>query len=89
MLGNVFRKKIRVRSVGTATSYELNGRAHLHSVQTGSGIRQASNSMGTESLSSKLKRLGRETDYSSPYSSDVRNGGAITPLPNISSWRNV
>jgi hypothetical protein len=29
---------------------------------------------------------GRETDHSLPSSSEVKNGGAIPPLPHMSSW---
>jgi hypothetical protein len=34
-----------------------------------------------------LKRQGREADQLSPSNADVKNGGAITPLPHTSSWR--
>jgi hypothetical protein len=29
---------------------------------------------------------GREADYSLPSSTEVKNGGAIPPLPHMSSW---
>jgi hypothetical protein len=32
-----------------------------------------------------LKQPGREADYLSPSSAEVKNGGAITPLPHTSS----
>jgi hypothetical protein len=32
-------------------------------------------------LSSSVKRLGREADHSRPSSAEVKNGGAIPPLP--------
>jgi hypothetical protein len=32
-------------------------------------------------LSLWLKRLGRESDHSLPSSAEVKNGGAIPPLP--------
>jgi hypothetical protein len=35
----------------------------------------------TEALSLGLKREGRETDSSPPSSAEVKNGGAIPPLP--------
>jgi hypothetical protein len=28
-----------------------------------------------------VKRLGREADHSSPYSDEIKNGGAISPFP--------
>jgi hypothetical protein len=33
-----------------------------------------------------VKRLGRDADHSPPSSVEVKNGGAIPPLPDISSW---
>jgi hypothetical protein len=30
---------------------------------------------------------GREADHSPPSNAEVKNGGAIPPLPNVSSWR--
>jgi hypothetical protein len=39
-----------------------------------------------EALSLGVKRLGRESDNSPPSSAEVKNGGAIPPLPNMSSW---
>jgi hypothetical protein len=35
---------------------------------------------------SGMKRQGREADHSSLYSAEVKNGGAIPPLHNASSW---
>jgi hypothetical protein len=37
-------------------------------------------------LSPKVKRPGREADDAPPSSVDVKNGGAIPPLPHTSSW---
>jgi hypothetical protein len=37
------------------------------------------------SLSPWVKRPGRERDQSPPSSADVKNGGAILPLPQMSS----
>jgi hypothetical protein len=37
-------------------------------------------------LSRGVKRRGREADCSPPSSAEVKNGGAIPPLPHISSW---
>jgi hypothetical protein len=40
-------------------------------------------------LSPEVKLLRREVHYSPPYSAEVKNGGAITPLPYTSSWRDA
>jgi hypothetical protein len=37
-------------------------------------------------LSPGVKRAGREADHS-PYSTEVKSGGAILPLPHTPSWR--
>jgi hypothetical protein len=42
---------------------------------------------GTISLGIKLP--GREADYSPPASAEVKNGGAIPPLPYMPSWHNA
>jgi len=34
----------------------------------------------------RTKRLGLEADHSPPSSAEVKNEGAIPPLPNTSSW---
>jgi hypothetical protein len=34
-----------------------------------------------------VKRPGHEADHSPPSSADVKNGGAVSPLPHMSSWR--
>jgi hypothetical protein len=36
-------------------------------------------------ISPEIKRLGRDTDHSHRSSSEVENGGAIPPLPHMSS----
>jgi hypothetical protein len=47
----------------------------VHSVQTGSGAHPPG-----------VKRMGREDDHSPPSRSEVKNGGAILPLPHSYSW---
>jgi hypothetical protein len=42
-----------------------------------------------EALSLGVKRLGREADYSYPSSAEVKTGGAIPPLPHMSSWHSA
>jgi hypothetical protein len=44
-------------------------------------------SNGYRGLFPRGKRQGREADHSPPSSADVKNGGAIPPLPPMSSWR--
>jgi hypothetical protein len=39
-----------------------------------------------EAVSSEVKRQGHEADHSLPPSAEVKNGGAILPLPHVSSW---
>jgi hypothetical protein len=55
----------------------------LHSVQTGSGVHPASYPNGTVGFSPGVKRQGREADHSPPSSAEVKNGGAIPPLPYV------
>jgi hypothetical protein len=43
--------------------------------------------IGRGAISSAVKRPGREADHSLPYSADVKNGGALPPLPYLSSCR--
>jgi hypothetical protein len=59
----------------------------LHSVQTGSAAHTASHPMGTGGSSSGVKRLVREADDSLPSTDEVKNVGAVSPLPHTSSWR--
>jgi hypothetical protein len=40
-------------------------------------------------ISPGVKRPGREADHSSPSSAEVKNGGAIPPLPPMSSWHSA
>jgi hypothetical protein len=61
------------------------GLSPLHSFQTGSGAHLTSCTMGAGSSFSEVERPGREADRSSKYSDEVKNGGAISPLPNTSS----
>jgi hypothetical protein len=50
----------------------------LHSVQTGSGTHPASYLMGAGAT-----RQEREADNSPHSSSEVKNGGAIPPIPHV------
>jgi hypothetical protein len=75
--------------VGIGTGYWLHG---LGSILAGARIFQSRAALGpTEppvqwvpgSLSPRIKRLGREDDRSPPSSAEVKNGGAIPPLPHM------
>jgi hypothetical protein len=58
----------------------------IHVVQTGSGAEPASCLMGTGGNHLVgITRLGHEADHSPPSSAEVKNGGAIRPLPYTSS----
>jgi hypothetical protein len=81
--------------VGIPTDYGLDGLGSipgsvrfslLHSVQTDSGAHPASYPVGTVGSFPGLKRPGREVDRSPLSSAEVKKGGAIPPLPNMSSW---
>jgi hypothetical protein len=86
----------RDSSVGTiATSYGLDGRGSI----PGRGMQfittpyRPDQPLGLpiqwilSDLSPGVKRPEREADHLPPSSAEVRNGGAITPLPNTSSLR--
>jgi hypothetical protein len=57
----------------------------FHRVQTGSDTYPISYSMGTGALSFAVKRQRHDADHSPPSSAEVKNGGAIIPLPHSSS----
>jgi hypothetical protein len=74
----------RDSSVGIAKGYELNSQGSILGVQTGSGAHPDSFAMGTGGggvASPGMKRQRRKADHSPPSSADVKNGGAIPPLP--------
>jgi hypothetical protein len=53
----------------------------IHSVQTGSGTHPSSYPMVLGALSPGVKRPRSEADYPTPSNAEVKNYGAITPLP--------
>jgi hypothetical protein len=61
----------------------------FHRVQTGSEAYPTSYSTGTGAFFPVIKRQGRDADHSSPSSAEVKNGGAILPLPHTSSWHSA
>jgi hypothetical protein len=72
------------RRYGNHSGCGLDGRGSVpSSVQIGSEAHAASLSNGYPSFSQGVKRPGRGADHSppSPSSAQVKNGGAIPPLP--------
>jgi hypothetical protein len=61
----------------------------LHNVQTDSGAHPASYPKDAREISLEAKWPGREANHSPPFNAEVKNGGAITPLPYMSSWHSV
>jgi hypothetical protein len=53
----------------------------LHSVQTGSWAQTTSYPNGTEIPLPGVKRRRREADHSPPANAEIKNDGAIPPLP--------
>jgi hypothetical protein len=37
----------------------------------------------------QFRSQGREADHSTPFSAEVKNGGATSPLPHTSSWHSA
>jgi hypothetical protein len=61
-----------------------------YTVQTGSGAHPAFYPMGTGGqFSQGVKQPGHEADNSSPSSAEIKNVGAIPPLPHMSSWNSA
>jgi hypothetical protein len=81
--------------VGIATGYGLEARSSipdrnkkiclLYIVQNGYGAHLAIYPVGIGAFSLGIKGLRREANYSPPPSTEVKNAGAIPPLPHISS----
>jgi hypothetical protein len=84
----------RDSSVGIATGYWLDGTgsipgmARLFSTHSrpALGPTQPPIEWIPGAISPGVKRPGSEADHSSPSSAEVKNGGAIPPLPHMSSW---
>jgi hypothetical protein len=57
------------------------GSSLRRSVQTGSGAEPAAYLVGSVGSYPGVKRPGREADNSPPSNAEVKNGGAIPPLP--------
>jgi hypothetical protein len=78
-------------SVGIATGYGLDdpGSILFHSIQTGSGAHPSSYAIVPGAIPPGVKRPGREADHSAPTTVKFKNGGAIPPLPHMSSWHSA
>jgi hypothetical protein len=71
---------------GGSSSCKSRDFSPLHNVQTTSGVHLASYIMCTEgSFPGRGERLGRVAYHSPPSSAEDKNGGAILPLPRMSS----
>jgi hypothetical protein len=53
----------------------------VHNFQTRTGAHSASHTMSTGAVSPGVQRQGREADHSPSFGAEVKNGGAIPPLP--------
>jgi hypothetical protein len=58
----------------------------IHNAQTRSGVHPASHPVVMAALSSGVRRSGLETDHSPPSSAEVKNFGAVPPLPHTFSF---
>jgi hypothetical protein len=58
----------------------------LHSIHADSLAHSASTEYVPGASSPEIKRPGREADHSLLLSAEVKNGGAILPLPHMSLW---
>jgi hypothetical protein len=61
----------------------------LHFVQTALGAHPASYPIIIGGSLPGVKRTGHEAGYSPPSSAEVKNSGAIPPLPHKPSWLSV
>jgi hypothetical protein len=61
----------------------------LDLAEAGFEASRASYSTGIEGSFSGVKGQEREADQLPPSSSEVKNDGAMPPIPNTSSWRSV
>jgi hypothetical protein len=74
--------KARVRFLADARDFSL-----FYSIQTSPGVHPGTYTMGIGALSPGVKRLRREANHAPPSSAKVKNAGAVSPLPHMSSWR--
>jgi hypothetical protein len=55
----------------------------LHNVQVGTETHPASNEIGTMDFSLRVKRPESVADHLPPFTAELKNGGAISPLPHM------
>jgi hypothetical protein len=89
-----FRDPLLLKSwdslAGIPTGLGLDGLGSIPgSVQTGSGCTQPPVQRVSGALCLGVKRPRSEIAHSSPFSAEVKNGGAIPPLHHTCSWRDV
>jgi hypothetical protein len=83
----LFNKANRDSSVAIATGWQAGvlilAAVGFFSSQLGCGAHPASYPIGTERFPRRVEWPGREAEYSHPSSVEVKNGGAIPPLPRV------
>jgi hypothetical protein len=97
-LGSLAQDRILMSKYSGSTAIKYKSRDNLVGVATGYGLDDQSSvpgrvkffllyvfQPGSWALFSVLKRPVCETDHSPPFSSKIKNGGAIPPFPHISS----
>jgi hypothetical protein len=70
-------------------SWQGQGFCLLYSVHAASGVHPASYPMDMGGFFVGLKLPALETDQSPPVRAEIKNGGAIPPLPRTFSWRDA
>jgi hypothetical protein len=82
----------RDSSVGKATCCELEGwcsnpgRVKIFLFSTASSVHSSSYLMGRGAISLEVKRPRHEDNHLPPSNAEVKNGGAILPLPHTPLW---
>jgi hypothetical protein len=71
---------------GTGFLEEAREFSLLYSIHAGSWAQPVSYAMSTGDSFPGIMQPGSEADHSHPPSAEVKNGGAISPFPHISSW---
>jgi hypothetical protein len=85
------------KSVGIAmgwtagVQFSAGARVSLYSAASRPALRptQPPSQWVSRALSQEVKQLGHGADQSLPSSANIKNGGAIHPLPRMSLWRSA
>jgi hypothetical protein len=90
----IILKKSRECSVSIVTGYGLGFdsrqyKIFLFSTTSRQNLGSTQPLMGAMDFSPGVKQQGRDVDHSSPSCAEVKKGGAISPLPNISLWHSA